>query len=104
MNFTLMILRGKNEAIKQKNQELKSMKIKQEERNIKKEAAGKLWSKIQKLYRLQTGHNLQRIEMKDYATFTCFLDDNQISKDGRKLLAEYMSHYFSHKVCYHLKN
>ncbi|MFM1654791.1 hypothetical protein ACI7RC_22225 [Brevibacillus sp. B_LB10_24] len=43
------------------------MKNQQEEWNDKWQYSNKIWCEIQKLYRLQTGKALQRIELKDYA-------------------------------------
>ncbi|MFD0712131.1 hypothetical protein [Paenibacillus sp. GCM10027626] len=104
-NFELMILRGRNEAMKR--YETKRLKIKEarertearERIEAEKEVAQKLWNKLEKLYKLQMGgKQLLKVEMKDYETFVSFLDQNQVSREERIMLAKYMGDKLSNKV------
>ncbi|MDP4099457.1 hypothetical protein OIN60_22325 [Paenibacillus sp. P96] len=103
INFKMMVARGKNEAIKKYHDLLEKQREKMERISFEREGAQKLWSKLQKLFRLQKGQPLHKIEMKDYSMFREFLDYNQISMEERIILAEHMGDKFSNKVCMCLK-
>lgn len=96
MNFEWMILRGKEGALAKRATPLQVSKESNKKAEIEKEAADTLWHKLQKLYKLQTGNQLSKIEMKDYNHFREFLDFNQVSREERILLAQQLSDNFSH--------
>lgn len=102
INFELMILRGKEEALEKHETQLRLSKERNKRAKVEKEVAETLWHKLQKLYKLQTGSQLLKIEMKNYKNFRKFLDFNQVSREERILLAQQLSHKFSDKVCLNL--
>ncbi|MFU1795278.1 hypothetical protein ACM1RC_15530 [Paenibacillus azoreducens] len=104
LSLKMMIARGKNEATKKYHHQLVRWMEEEEKISFEKKGAQKLWNKLQKLFRLQKGSSLPKIEMKDYKMFLEFLDYNRISIEERIILAKYMGDKFSNKVCMCLKN
>jgi len=83
ISFEWMVLRGKDKATEQYNNKLKIYKERQDRLNYEKEAAEKLWNKLQIAIKLKTGSYFSKIEMKDYETFKQFLADHQVSNEER---------------------
>ncbi|MFB5268776.1 hypothetical protein ACE41H_18595 [Paenibacillus enshidis] len=104
LSLKKMIARGKNEAIKKYHHQLVKRVEEEQKISFEKRAAQKLWNKIQKLFRLQKGYPLPKIEMKDYEMFQEFLDHNRVSIEERIMLAKYKGDRFSNKVCMCLRN
>jgi len=104
INFKLMVLRGKREAIQRHNDKEKRDKEQGERLIAEQLAAECLWSKLLKLYKLQFGKKIYKVEMKDYEMFKRFLDNNQISLEERIILASHLNGIFSNKVREHLKS
>ncbi|MDQ0194744.1 hypothetical protein [Paenibacillus wynnii] len=104
LSLKMMIARGKNEAIKTYHHQLVRWMEEEGKISFEQKGAQKLWNKLQKLFRLQKGYPLPKIEMKDYKTFQEFLDHNRISIEERIILAKYMDNKFSNKVCMCLRN
>ncbi|MDF2653474.1 MAG: hypothetical protein K0Q73_9279 [Paenibacillus sp.] len=102
ISFEMMFLRGKDKAIKQYDNQMQLIKERQDRMNHEKEVAEKLWHRLQKMYKLQTGKIILKIEMKDYEMFKQFLNLNQVSKEERMMLAVHLSNNFSNKVCEYL--
>ncbi|MFB5760066.1 hypothetical protein [Paenibacillus medicaginis] len=104
LSLKKMIARGKNEAIKKYHHQLIKRVEEEQKISFERRAAQKLWNKLQKLFRLQKGYPLPKIEMKDYEMFQEFLDHNRISIEERIILSKYVGDKFSNKVCMCLRN
>ena len=99
-------LYGKGEKIAQEQRalEIKIEKEKAQQEEIEKQQANTIWEKVKKLYKLQKQKEIPvKIEMDAYGDFREFLDNNQISKEERVLIANYYSYHFSNNACYKLR-
>lgn len=104
LSLKMMVARGKNGAIKKHHHQL-ARRIEEDKKiSFEQNEAYKIWNKLQKLFRLQKGYSLPKIEMKDYIMFSEFLEYNRISYDEKIFLAKYMGNKFSNKVCVCLKD
>ena len=99
-------LYGKGEKIAQEQRalEIKIEKEKAQQEEIERQQANTIWEKVKKLYKLQKQKEIPvKIEMDAYGDFREFLDNNQISKEERVLIANYYSYHFSNNACYKLR-
>lgn len=104
--FNTRFLYGKGEKIAQEQRalEIKIEKEKAQQEEIERQQANTIWEKVKKLYKLQKQKQIPvKIEMDTYGDFREFLDNNQISKEERVLIANYYSYHFSNNACYKLR-
>ena len=104
MDVHLIYKLGEQEAKEQIVQEQIERKKAEKQMRDEKEAFLKRWQLLENKYRLVFQKPFpKRIEMPDFEAFKNFLDQHDVSKEERGLIAKYAPISFSNRVFYELK-